>query len=44
MGRVEYLKKEYSDEEIYKILEKPVREWFRRKYKTFTASQRLAIN
>ena len=43
MGRVEYLKREYSDEEIYKILEKPVREWFRRKYKTFTPPQRYAI-
>lgn len=43
MGRVEYLKKEYSDEEIYEILEKPVKEWFKRKYKTFTPPQRYAI-
>ncbi|XRP96473.1 ATP-dependent helicase [Methanocaldococcus sp. 16A] len=43
MGRVEYLKKEYSDEEIYEILEEPVKEWFKRKYKTFTPPQRYAI-
>ncbi|ACV24385.1 ATP-dependent helicase [Methanocaldococcus fervens] len=43
MGRIEYLKKEYSDEEIYEILEEPVKEWFRRKYKTFTPPQRYAI-
>ncbi|CAB3288574.1 ATP-dependent helicase [Methanocaldococcus lauensis] len=43
MGKIEYLKKEHSDEEIYKILEKPVKEWFRRKYKTFTPPQRYAI-
>ncbi|WP_017981100.1 ATP-dependent helicase [Methanocaldococcus villosus] len=43
MGRIEYLKKEYSDEEIYEILEKPVREWFKRKYGSFTPPQRYAI-
>ncbi|EHP88080.1 ATP-dependent helicase [Methanotorris formicicus] len=37
------LKKEYSDEEIYAILEKPVKEWFKRKYKTFTPPQRYAV-
>ncbi|ACX72918.1 DEAD/H associated domain protein [Methanocaldococcus vulcanius M7] len=43
MGKIEYLKKEYSDEEIYEILEEPVKEWFRKKYKTFTPPQRYAI-
>ena len=43
MGKIEYLKKEYSDEEIYEILEEPVKEWFKRKYKTFTPPQRYAI-
>ncbi|WP_423792218.1 ATP-dependent helicase [Methanocaldococcus indicus] len=40
---IKYLNKEYSDEEIYSILEKPVKEWFKRKYKTFTPPQRYAI-
>ncbi|AIJ05717.1 ATP-dependent helicase [Methanocaldococcus bathoardescens] len=43
MGKVEYLKKEYSDEEIYEILEEPVKEWFRKKYGSFTPPQRYAI-
>ncbi|MEO2116887.1 MAG: ATP-dependent helicase [Methanocaldococcus sp.] len=43
MGKIEYLKKECSDEEIYEILEKPVKEWFRKKYKSFTPPQRYAI-
>ena len=37
------LKKEYSDEEIYDILEEPVKEWFKRKYKTFTPPQKYAV-
>ncbi|AIF69757.1 helicase [Palaeococcus pacificus DY20341] len=33
----------YTDEEIYEILVDPVREWFKRKFKTFTPPQRYAV-
>ncbi|AAR38857.1 NEQ003 [Nanoarchaeum equitans Kin4-M] len=33
----------YKDEEIYSILEEPVKQWFKEKYKTFTPPQRYAI-
>ncbi|ADG13803.1 DEAD/H associated domain protein [Methanocaldococcus infernus ME] len=40
---IKYLEREYSDEEIYEILEEPVRVWFKSKYKSFTPPQRYAI-
>jgi len=40
---IKFAKKQYSDEEIYSILEKPIREWFKNKYKTFSPPQRYAI-
>ncbi len=40
---IKYLSKEYSDEDIYKILEEPVKVWFKNKYKSFTPPQRYAI-
>ncbi|AEF96783.1 DEAD/H associated domain protein [Methanotorris igneus Kol 5] len=42
-GTIKRLKKEYSDEEIYAILEEPVKEWFKRKYGAFTPPQRYAV-
>ncbi|WP_048150055.1 ATP-dependent helicase [Palaeococcus ferrophilus] len=35
--------REYSDEEIFSILSDPVREWFKRKFGTFTPPQRYAV-
>ncbi|AEH24853.1 DEAD/DEAH box helicase [Pyrococcus yayanosii] len=40
---IRWAKREYSDEEIFSILEEPVREWFRRKFGTFTPPQRYAV-
>ena len=41
--RIRYAKREYRDEEIFDILSEPVREWFRRKFGTFTPPQRYAV-
>ncbi|NJE30369.1 DEAD/DEAH box helicase [Thermococcus sp. 18S1] len=35
--------REYSDGEIFSILSEPVREWFKRKFGTFTPPQRYAV-
>lgn len=40
---IRYAKREYTDEEIYQILVDPVREWFKRKFGTFTPPQRYAV-
>ncbi|WP_457753464.1 ATP-dependent helicase [Thermococcus sp.] len=40
---IRFAQKEYTDEEIYEILVDPVREWFRRKFETFTPPQRYAV-
>lgn len=40
---IKYARREYTDEEIYQILVDPVREWFRRKFNTFTPPQRYAV-
>jgi len=41
--RIRWARKEYSDEEIFSILSEPVREWFKRKFGTFTPPQRYAV-
>ncbi len=41
--RIRHARREYRDEEIYSILSEPVREWFRRKFGTFTPPQRYAV-
>ncbi|WP_457751356.1 ATP-dependent helicase [Thermococcus sp.] len=41
--RIRWARKEYSDEEIFSILSEPVREWFKRKFETFTPPQRYAV-
>ena len=41
--RIRRAKREYTDEEIFEILSEPVREWFRRKFGTFTPPQRYAV-
>jgi len=41
--RIRRARKEYSDEEIFSILSEPVREWFKRKFGTFTPPQRYAV-
>ncbi|MFA4719369.1 ATP-dependent helicase [Pyrococcus kukulkanii] len=43
MGEIRWATKEYTDEEIYSILDPVVREWFKRKFKSFTPPQRYAI-
>ncbi|USS41658.1 DEAD/DEAH box helicase [Thermococcus aggregans] len=40
---IRFASREYSDEEIYAILDKPIGEWFRRKFGTFTPPQRYAV-
>ncbi|MET1160422.1 MAG: ATP-dependent helicase [Thermoprotei archaeon] len=40
---IEFARREYSDEELYSMLRPYVAEWFKRKYKTFTPPQRMAI-
>ena len=40
---IRFANREYSDEEIYAILDKPIAEWFRRKFGTFTPPQRYAV-
>ncbi len=40
---IEYIKKPYNDEEIYKILNPIVRTWFKSKFKTFSDPQKYAI-
>ena len=40
---IRWARKEYSDEEIFSILSEPVREWFKRKFGTFTPPQRYAV-
>ena len=34
--RIRWAEREYSDEEIFSILSEPVREWFKRKFGSFT--------
>ncbi|WP_297510928.1 DEAD/DEAH box helicase [Thermococcus sp.] len=41
--RIRWAEREYTDEEIFSILSEPVREWFRRKFGTFTPPQRYAV-
>ncbi|MDI3475037.1 MAG: ATP-dependent helicase Lhr and Lhr-like helicase [Thermococcaceae archaeon] len=41
--RIRWARKEYGDEEIFSILVEPVREWFKRKFGTFTPPQRYAV-
>ncbi|NJE06100.1 DEAD/DEAH box helicase [Thermococcus sp. M36] len=41
--RIRHAEREYTDEEIFEILSEPVREWFRRKFGTFTPPQRYAV-
>ncbi|MCD6525057.1 MAG: ATP-dependent helicase, partial [Thermococcus sp.] len=41
--RIRWAKREYSDEEIFSILSEPVREWFKRKFGSFTPPQRYAV-
>ncbi len=40
---IRFAQREYTDEEIYEIVVDPVREWFRRKFGTFTPPQRYAV-
>ncbi|WP_175060208.1 ATP-dependent helicase [Thermococcus sp. 2319x1] len=40
---IRFANREYSDEEIYALLDKPIAEWFRRKFGTFTPPQRYAV-
>lgn len=40
---IRFATREYSDEEIYAILDDPIGEWFRRKFGTFTPPQRYAV-
>ncbi|NJE48382.1 ATP-dependent helicase [Thermococcus sp. 9N3] len=41
--RIRWARREYSDEEIFSILSEPVKEWFRRKFGSFTPPQRYAV-
>ena len=41
--RIRWAEREYSDEEIFSILSEPVREWFKRKFGSFTPPQRYAV-
>ncbi|HII61848.1 DEAD/DEAH box helicase [Pyrococcus horikoshii] len=43
MGNVRWAKRKYTDDEIYSILDPLVREWFKRKFNSFTPPQRYAI-
>jgi len=40
---IRWAEREYKDEEIFSILSEPVREWFRRKFGSFTPPQRYAV-
>ncbi|MBC7095720.1 ATP-dependent helicase [Thermococcus sp.] len=40
---IRFATREYSDDEIYAILDEPIREWFKRKFGTFTPPQRYAV-
>ncbi|HIH73545.1 MAG TPA: ATP-dependent helicase [Thermococcaceae archaeon] len=40
---IRFASREYADEEIYAILDRPIGEWFRRKFGTFTPPQRYAV-
>lgn len=40
---IRFANREYSDDEIYAILDEPIREWFKRKFGTFTPPQRYAV-
>ncbi|USH00596.1 ATP-dependent helicase [Thermococcus argininiproducens] len=40
---ISFADREYSDDEIYAILDEPIREWFREKFGTFTPPQRYAV-
>lgn len=40
---IKYVEQEYSDDELFSILRPYVSEWFKRKFKTFTPPQRMAI-
>ncbi|AFK22749.1 ATP-dependent helicase [Pyrococcus sp. ST04] len=43
MERIRWAEREYSDEEIYEILDPLVRAWFKRKFKSFTPPQKYAV-
>lgn len=40
---IEYIREDYSDSEVYDILDEDVALWFRHKYRSFTPPQRYAI-
>lgn len=40
---ISFADREYSDDEIYAILDEPIRKWFREKFGTFTPPQRYAV-
>jgi len=40
---IRFASREYSDEEIYAILDKPIGEWFKRRFGRFTPPQRYAV-
>ena len=40
---IKYATTEYSDKEIYNILVPEIREWFRKKFGSFTPPQRYAV-
>ncbi len=42
-GGIRHAGREYTDEEIFEILSEPVREWFKRRFGTFTPPQRYAV-
>ncbi|WP_456394293.1 DEAD/DEAH box helicase [Thermococcus sp.] len=42
-GGIRHGGREYTDEEIFEILSEPVREWFKRRFGTFTPPQRYAV-
>ncbi len=40
---IRWAEREYTDKEIFSILSEPVREWFKRKFGSFTPPQRYAV-
>ena len=40
---IRWAEREYTDDEIFSILSDPVREWFKRKFGSFTPPQRYAV-
>ncbi len=43
MASIKYLKRAYSDDKIFELLDEHVALWFKRKYKTFTPPQKYAV-